>query len=278
MSAIALLDIILFPTVRDTCSKNFVLMGTFKQASFKMAIVMLASVALIPLVSAGICFDQAKGQESCTIVSNVGQTVGDCCRADGRAAYIDANYSMAEMFFLINLRKQKFDCKPCAEVLTCSDIDCGAHRCIHRDGEQPYCICSRKCSKHEKKSGPICSLSGKTFKNMCGFQLAKKCSDRNLYADYYGNCTKSCQFVTCSESNYCDYDTRGNPHCIPCRSVRKCKNRHIEKNVCGSDRVVYKNKCFMYDSVCATNEHVHEMPMTYCDEDVPNYATDTETP
>ncbi|UYV72545.1 FST [Cordylochernes scorpioides] len=140
---------------------------------------------------------------------------------------------------------------------TCEGVVCGPGRtCRINAAGFPRCVCGERCSKAQRRSGPVCGTDDKTYRNTCKL-LRRRCRHPSpLDVAYIGTCKRRCDQITCRNNRTCLEDHRLRPHCVRCR-VRCAPTR---RPVCGADGVTYPSLCHLKREACKRGKAV---PLAY---------------
>jgi len=118
-------------------------------------------------------------------------------------------------------------------------------KCVHANG---YIGCPETCYEEEE---PLCGSDSETYKNLCKFQQAIGCDNKDIYIRHQGECTMDQ-----------DFGGKGYIGCPTCP-----ENLPGSKPICGSDKITYDNICQFQRAIGCDNKGIHIEHYGACTED-----------
>jgi len=115
--------------------------------------------------------------------------------------------------------------------------------CVHANG---YLGCPETCPNEEK---PLCGSDSNTYSNLCQFQRAIGCDNKDIYIRHEGECTMEQ-----------DWGGKGYIGCPTCP-----ENLPGSQPVCGSDKVTYDNNCQFQRAIGCDNKDIYIKHLGACD-------------
>ena len=90
------------------------------------------------------------------------------------------------MFFVIY--KLTLVIKVCLFLDSCHSVTCPTNMKCRIKKDRPKCVCKPKCSRRERKRGPVCGTDMIKYKNYCHLLRYNCRYNTEIKVDYYGKC------------------------------------------------------------------------------------------
>lgn len=210
---------------------------------------------LQPFVEGGICWNTISKSGTCKNMLMMNVTKEQCCstrKQPGVGWTPHPNPSSGLLFFWEYLSEGAPVCRRCHN--SCHNVTCPTNMKCRIKKDRPKCVCKPKCSRQERKRGPVCGTDMIKYKNYCHLLRYNCRYNTEIKVDYYGKCKDSCRNVICPSGRVCVEDQNGLPHCINCSVDCSASTR---EPVCGDNLQTYESACHLRAELCKSGNPLH---------------------
>nr|AFJ24723.1 follistatin [Schmidtea mediterranea]AGC30580.1 follistatin [Schmidtea mediterranea] len=199
----------------------------------------LASSTTIGSLKIGACFLEKSTRGCSEFIGYMNRN--KCCHYNG---FFVREPNAGQLFLAAFLKKHIIpNCESSCSKDFCADKICPVGEfCIMRD-EDSICSSECICSEEQKSSGPVCTATGRRYKNKCELHL-ESCwtnSQQNIIP-----CAKfGCERLNCHKRNKkCILTLNGQSKCVN----KKICIGQLYDPICGVDNVTYSSRCHLEES------------------------------